>query len=993
MDEIDSMSKTTSIICRQTETETDSSVNVDSQEKKKDISQITSSRINGNFVVIWLDPTIDTNDKDTEYSISQIQCIVSDFRTFTDADECMDFLTNIINEKAFMIISGHFGYHILSFMQVISQLHSIYIFRDYQAKPEELVKECKKVKGIFNHIESICNALKQDVRQCDINMAPISVMSIPSAIDLDRLEPSFMYSQLLKENLLSLEHHEEAKTIFAEFCRDNYADNTAQLDKINLFEHEYRQHSAIWWYTKEPFIYSILNKALRTQDTSVIMKMAFFIKDLYQNIEELYKKSQETSKISVYRGQGMSHADFKKLQDSKGALLSFNNFLSTSVDRDVSNMFAVSASGDPNLTGILFKIEINPLVSKVPFASLDKISHHSDDEKEILFSMHTIFRITEVEEISDRLWEVSLALTNDNDQELNQLTHYIRGEIGDQTGWNSLGLLMLKMGDLNNAEQIFKSITELICANDDAQLLPILGVSYSNLGNALITTGKYSTALKYLEKALKIEQKSLSHNHPDLTATNSNIGVVYQSTGEYSTALSCFKKILDIQHQTLPHDHPNLASTYNNIGMVYQLIGKYSKALSYFKKTLDIQQQALPQNHPDLATTNNNIGMTYRSTGDNSTALLYYQKALEIQQRTLPHNHPDLAAINNNIGMIYQSTGEHSTALPYLKKTLEIQQQTLPDNHPDLATTNNNIGMVYRSTGEYSVALSYFEKTLKIQQQTLPHNHQDLATSNNNIGTIYQSTGDYSTAISYFKKALKIQQQVLPHNHPNLARTNNNIGAIYQFTGKYSTALLYFTEALEIQQKTLPHNHQDLATSNNNIGTIYRSTGEYLTALSYFNKALEIQQHTLPHNHSDLATTNGNIGAVYLSTKEYPTALSYFKKTLDIQQQALPHNHPDLAMTYNYIGTTHFEMRSYNAALFNLENALKIASESCATNIPLLVDIYANNAAVLYALGRHEEAVNYAKKSVHVAQCRFGLNHSKTEMLQNFLDGLQQQSQ
>ena len=177
-------------------------------------------------------------------------------------------------------------------MQVISQLHSIYIFRDYQAKLEELVKECKKVKGVFNHIESICNALKQDVRQCDIDMAPISVMSIPSTIDLDRLEPSFMYSQLLKENILNIEYDKQAKPIFADFCRDNYAGNTAQLNKINMFEHEYEQHSAIWWYTKEPFVYSTLNKALRTQDTTVIMMMAFFIKDLHQNIEELYQKSK-----------------------------------------------------------------------------------------------------------------------------------------------------------------------------------------------------------------------------------------------------------------------------------------------------------------------------------------------------------------------------------------------------------------------------------------------------------------------------------------------------------------------------------------------------------------------------------------------------------------------------------------------------------------------------------------------------------------------------
>ena len=109
-------------------------------------------------------------------------------------------------------------------------------------------------------------------------------------------------------------------------------------------------------------------------------------------------------------------------------------------------MFAISASDDPNLTGILFKMEINPSLSKVPFASLDNISHYSDNEKEILFSMHTIFRINEVERINDRVWEVSLALTSDNDQELRHLTDYISSELGDQTGWNQLRKLDVKDG-------------------------------------------------------------------------------------------------------------------------------------------------------------------------------------------------------------------------------------------------------------------------------------------------------------------------------------------------------------------------------------------------------------------------------------------------------------------------------------------------------------------------------------------------------------------
>jgi hypothetical protein len=78
-----------------------------------------------------------------------------------------------------------------------------------------------------------------------------------------------MYSQILKEIILDIEHDKIAKKEFVDFCCIHYADdNNIQSNKIRDFERLYESHSPIWWYTKEPFIYSILNKALRTQESN-----------------------------------------------------------------------------------------------------------------------------------------------------------------------------------------------------------------------------------------------------------------------------------------------------------------------------------------------------------------------------------------------------------------------------------------------------------------------------------------------------------------------------------------------------------------------------------------------------------------------------------------------------------------------------------------------------------------------------------------------------
>ena len=145
-----------------------------------------------------------------------------------------------------------------------------------------------------------------------------------------------------------------------------------------------------------------MNQALRKQDVEIIIKMGFFLQDLYRQIEQIHSEKHQRTKLIIFRGQEMAKMKFERIKNNKGGLLSFNNFLSTSTDEHVPLAFASSARDDPDLMGILFQIHIDPSISSVPFAALDDISFYSDIEKEILFSMHTIFRIDQVNELEDR---------------------------------------------------------------------------------------------------------------------------------------------------------------------------------------------------------------------------------------------------------------------------------------------------------------------------------------------------------------------------------------------------------------------------------------------------------------------------------------------------------------------------------------------------------------------------------------------------------------
>jgi tetratricopeptide (TPR) repeat protein len=823
--------------------------------------------------------------------------IVNTVNTFTDVDECIDFITDITEERTFMMISGALSEIIVPIAQEIPQVSSVYIFCENNTLHEKWTKEWTKVRGVYKDITSICELLKQAAEDCDHNSVSISFVKTTdgnSKENLDTLDSSFMYTQILKEILLTIDFEQEHINEFLTYCREPFAGNSAELRNVEKFCKEYRDHQPIWWYTYQCFLYSMLNRALRLMEVDLIIKMGFFVRDLHNHIVALHAEQyggyHHSDSFTVYRGQGLSKTDFEQLKQTQGGLLSFNTFLSTSLDGAVSLAFAESNQYDPHLIGVLFVITINPSIFTSPFAKVRNVSFY-EGEEEVLFSMHSVFRIGQVKQIdkNDRLWQVDLTLTDDNDPQLQALTERMREETSSGCeGWLRLGELMIKLGQFNKAEELYDILLQQKTDIGEKANL------FHQLGWIKTDQGKYEEAVEFYEKALEFYQKTFPANHPSLATSYNNIGLVYDKMGEYTKALSYSEKALEILQKTLPTNHPDLATSYNNTGLVYNKMGKYSQTLSYYEKALEIFQKTLPANHPSLAASYNNIGTVYHNMGEYSKALSYYEKALQIRQKTLPANHPDLTTSYNNIGTVYDNMGEYSKALSYYEKALEIFQKTLPANHPDLAASYNNIGLVYYNLGEYSKALSSHEKALEIRQKTLPANHPSLATSYNNIGAVYDNMGEYLKALSSHEKALEIRQKTLPANHPDLAASYNNIGTEYENMGEYSKALSYYEKDLEISQKTLPANHPDLATSYNNIGLVYNKMGEYSKALSYYEKALQIRQQTLPANHPGLANSYNNIGGVHYYMCDYSKAVSYYERALDILQRSLPPNHPHL---------------------------------------------------------------------------------------------------
>ncbi len=107
-----------------------------------------------------------------------------------------------------MISSGALGQTTVPVVHDKPQVNTIYIFCKAKAYHEKWTKEWPKVADVYTDITPICEALKQAALDCDHNSVPISFMKTTDGFQnkkLDTLDCSFMYTQILKEILLTID--------------------------------------------------------------------------------------------------------------------------------------------------------------------------------------------------------------------------------------------------------------------------------------------------------------------------------------------------------------------------------------------------------------------------------------------------------------------------------------------------------------------------------------------------------------------------------------------------------------------------------------------------------------------------------------------------------------------------------------------------------------------------------------------------------------------
>ncbi|CAF4627080.1 unnamed protein product, partial [Rotaria sp. Silwood2] len=531
------------------------------------------------------------------------------------------------------------------------------------------------VKGTSVTLDTlVMEILSHQYRNNIDEVLPFSVFnSNNSEQSTTELNGQFINSQLLINCLLSLKSTSEEFDELITLVRNEYKNNRPVLELIREFEQEYTRERAIWWYTRDSFLYRMLNKALRVQNIDLLYLLRFIIQDLCQQLDEY----QYSSSIRVYRGQLILNDELNTLRNSIGELVSMNTFLSTSVDRDLALFFLGSSEElDNDLQRVLFEIDANPQINGTkPFADITRHSFMMD-EQEVLFMLGAIFRINTIRHIEDdQIWIIHMTLCNHNDQDLKSVIEQLEYEVeADDKSLFSFGALLHRTGKLNESEKYFHRLLSVLPENDSKAIYSC----YHNLGMIAMDKEDYDLSLHWHQKSLEIMINILESNDLDLADSYNCIGCVCDCKKDYERAIEFYKKALMIFERSLGEDNRDIALCFNNMGITYGKENKLLEALDCHQKALALYNKHLVPCHPDLGQSHKNIAVIYCQLGNYDLALEHYLRTLNIYEKSLPPHCPDIARLLLDIGDVYMRIHKFQQAISYYEKAAIIFRKTFP---------------------------------------------------------------------------------------------------------------------------------------------------------------------------------------------------------------------------------------------------------------------------------------------------------------------------
>jgi tetratricopeptide (TPR) repeat protein len=567
-------------------------------------------------------------------------------------------------------------------------------------------------------------------------------------------------STLMDQEKLSLD---QSKQDFLNYCKEHYKEFAGDQKHLTELEEDVKSSKfekfVVNWFSKETFLYKLLNNSFRLDDLLSFFKLRYFI---YHLNKELKKINRKLNSMKVYRQCKMDKKELKKLlsnneiNNSTEKILLLRGYITANSNLKVVEKQIRKSNNTLECHSVLFIFEITEKDS-------DKIYNLRDFwnfevEEEFLINNYTFVKINSVEvnsDIKNKNFEYKITCSFINFSDIKNKFNYLPLNCQDE-------ILKLKNYEYSNDTYYLLKILHSLKKNElglhvlqDTKILDEGRVNYFN-GMFYENKQELEKSLNYYESAVQIIVSNKGEEASELAEVYNNMGLVYIRTNLLDMAEEYLDKAKKIVLSTLGKENILIANIYSNLGWCYAIKGFYENAINYYQMNLKILESFYGEENAECALCYVEIAELLTQLGEFDQAIEIYNRALNIFVLLNGEYHSYVATIYNNIGLVFMNKWEFEKALEFFEKSIKYILLTVGENHPELARSYVNIGLVNFYQGEYDMAIELYQKALQFYLDNFEW-HSNIPIIYNNIGLAFDGKGSTEKANSYFEKSLIFQ--------------------------------------------------------------------------------------------------------------------------------------------------------------------------------------------------------------------------------------------
>lgn len=296
---------------------------------------------------------------------------------------------------------------------------------------------------------------------------------------------------------------------------------------------------------------------------------------------------------------------------------------------------------------------------------------------------------------------------------------------------------------------------------------PRLADTLRSLGGLYCIRGQFGKAEPLFEKELRVREKSMGGEHPDVVACVGKLAQFYLNQNNptkgdrLSTLLVTFAERKVKEQQSIKENFSKLQHFYGKSK-------DYAESRVLLQRLEDTTQKATATQDIELSTTLDALGNLYKTKNRFELAEKMYRHALVFRERTLPPGHLALALSYENLANLYVLQGKNAQAEPLFKQALAVTEKTLQPERTEVYSRLEELARTYVTTGQTVEAEALYKRALTILEKSRPSSN-DIGKASLALAQLYIKSGRHAQAEPLMKRALVISESVNGPEHATIA--------------------------------------------------------------------------------------------------------------------------------------------------------------------------------------------------------------------------------